>query len=158
MSLGEEVRGTAIRLASLHIDEPQALNAKSWLIVRDAGGDRESYAAGARWAEVACRLAPDEGRYLNTLGVAQYRMGEYEKALVTLARSDELNCGIPADVAFLAMSHHRLGHEDAASEALARLRVLMQDAGSAEDFDAKSLLREAEMLISGAESSTARDK
>jgi Flp pilus assembly protein TadD len=58
--------------------------------------------------------------FLNTLGVAQYRVGQYQTALDTLLRADKMNQGIPEDVAFLAMAHHRLGHKEQAQAALKR--------------------------------------
>ena len=51
---------------------------------------------------------------LNTLGVAQYRVGEYEEALNTLRQSDRLNGGIPEDLAFIAMSLHQLDEKEQA--------------------------------------------
>jgi hypothetical protein len=51
---------------------------------------------------------------LNTLGVAQCRMGRYEEALATLTKSEQLNRGRgdQADPAFLAMALHRLGRRE----------------------------------------------
>jgi hypothetical protein len=57
-------------------------------------------------------LAPKQAIYLNTLGVAQYRVGRYALAITTLDRSVAANRGQFAgfDHFFLAMAHHRLGH------------------------------------------------
>jgi hypothetical protein len=38
--------------------------------------------------EEACRLAPNNRNILNTLGVAQYRVGQYLQVVETLAQSD----------------------------------------------------------------------
>jgi Flp pilus assembly protein TadD len=43
------------------------------------------YRSALRYCEEACQLDPNHGESLNTLGVAYYRVGNYEKA-VTRAR------------------------------------------------------------------------
>jgi eukaryotic-like serine/threonine-protein kinase len=62
---------------------------------------------------------------LNTLGVAQYQAGRYSEAIDTLARSDTAQRGIPADVAFIALAHWRLGEHDKAQASFDRLRRIM---------------------------------
>ena len=59
--------------------------------------DDELLSEALRLAEAACRLEPKHGYYVNTLGVAQYRAGQYAEALATLTRSEPLNtaAGIP---------------------------------------------------------------
>ena len=118
--------------------------------VRDAGED--AYARALRWAESAVRLAPENGLYLNTLGVAQYRVGRYADALATLTKSEKLNAtkdgSQPADLAFLAMTQHQLGKKDEAKATLGRLREVMKTRW-AKDPEAVGFLREAEELIEG---------
>jgi tetratricopeptide (TPR) repeat protein len=68
----------------------------------------------------------------NTLGVAYYRLGNFEKALGTLQHADQLikpefQCSHPADLAFLAMNQHRLGHRADAQAYLKQLRERMKD-------------------------------
>ena len=108
------------------------------------------YRIALRKAQAACRLVREEnGAYLNTLGIAQYRTGAYEDALATLVRADKLNGGIPADVAFIAMTHHQLEHAEEARAALDRLRMLIQDPKYADRQEAQAFLGEAESLITG---------
>src|SRR5204863_6834113 len=91
----------------------------------------EEYRTALRQAEAACR-EPDNGYYLNTLGVAQFRVNETEQAVKTLTRSRELNAKRlggqphPADIAFLAIAQHQLGHADEAKMLLEQLRQLIQ--------------------------------
>jgi WD40 repeat protein/serine/threonine protein kinase len=148
-SLGEDLRAAAIRLARLHDDDPEVLNRKSWAVVVDPHRDAGAYAKALRWSEVAFAKRQGDGFFLNTLGLAQYRTGQYEKAVESLTRSDELNRGHPADVAFLAMAQQQLGHEDAAQADLARLRTLMTDPTWSTNAECAAFAKEAEAALSG---------
>jgi len=103
-------------------------------------------------AKFACRLAPNNGSYLNTLGIAHFRVGDHESALATLTRADQINSasadgGMPADVAFIAMSLHQLDRTGEAQEMLDRLRTLMKKHGT--NAEAQAFLNEAERVIAG---------
>ena len=105
-----------------------------------------------RQAREACRLEPENGLYLNTLGVALYRAGRYQTALETLTRSEKLNTAKfeapqPADLAFLAMAQHRLGKRDAARQMLERLRQVAKEPRWANDAETNAFLHEAEKLL-----------
>jgi hypothetical protein len=80
--------------------------------------------------------------------VAQYRTGQYEKAQATLKRSNELNGDRqPADLAFLAMTQHRLKQVEATLATLERLREVMRDPETAANEENRRFLREAESVI-----------
>jgi WD40 repeat protein/tetratricopeptide (TPR) repeat protein len=68
--------------------------------------------------------ARQKPNYLNTLGAALYRAGRYAEAIGRLEEGIRLRGGksLPADWAFLAMAHHRLGYRDEARRWLDRLR------------------------------------
>ncbi len=107
-----------------------------------------------RLAEAARWLAPENGSILNTLGVAQYRVGKYKDATVTLTQSGKINKagprGLqPADLVFLAMAHFQLGQKDKAAENLNKLRETMKRPQWARNAEARPFLREAEELIAG---------
>ena len=55
------------------------------------GGEISGYRKALRYSEQACQLEPKNGLSVNTLGVDYYRLGEYEKALATLLRPDQMN-------------------------------------------------------------------
>jgi hypothetical protein len=55
----------------------------------------------------------------------------------------------PANVAFTAMTLHRMGRAEEAKTALEQLRELCKDEQFAEDMDVQGLLAEAEGLIEG---------
>jgi tetratricopeptide (TPR) repeat protein len=69
-------------------------------------------------ARRAVELGPQQGIFLNTLGVAEYRAGMYDQAIETLTRSLAVSGGQNGafDLYFLAMAHHWLGqHAEARS-------------------------------------------
>jgi tetratricopeptide (TPR) repeat protein len=152
LSLSEGVRSRALDRARQGQEDPNALNNASWSVVQQANRSSAEYARALRQAEAACRIQPDNGSLLNTLGVAQYRNGKHDDALNTLTRSDEIGSrgtlgSQPADTAFLAMTHHQLGHIEESQNILARLRRLLQDDRWKNNPEAKAFLREAESLI-----------
>ncbi|MFH0981760.1 MAG: protein kinase [Planctomycetota bacterium] len=177
-SLSKPIREFAIDLVQRRGDDPGRLNGASRSVVSAADKDAQAYRQALRWAEAACKLVSDDGRFLTTLGVAQYRVGVYQDALATLTHSDEINRrastglisrvsdiwealkgdhhvtgGQPADIAFMAMSLHQLGRADEARAALERLRVIMRDPKHAENEESQGFLREAEALLLGAPTS-----
>ena len=84
--------------------------------------------------------------------MAYYRVGNYEKVLDVLSRSDKINAledtgSRPTDLAFLAMAHQQLGHAKDAEEQLQRLRQRMKDPRWAQDAQAQGFVREAEELL-----------
>jgi tetratricopeptide (TPR) repeat protein len=134
-------------------DGPDRWNNDAWMVVRSPRQTPEAYAAALKHAEAAVQAAPDNGYFINTLGVAQYRMGQYAEALETLTKSDKLNAtkngSIPADVAFLAMVRYRLGQKEEANAMLVRLSAYLRDPRHIRDREAYAFLREAEELIEG---------
>jgi WD40 repeat protein/serine/threonine protein kinase len=139
-------------LAEARRDEAMRFNSASWQIAASPDRPEEAYTRALRDGEAASQLIPEDGVILNTLGVAQYRAGRFARALETLMRSDALNSAsvgrsIPADLAFIAMAHHRLGHRAEAREALSRLRAAMKQSQWREDRESQGFVREAEALI-----------
>jgi uncharacterized protein HemY len=61
----------------------------------------------------AVEQAPEAGDCWSTLGVAQYRAGDWKAATAALGKSIQLRTGgDPSDWFFLAMAHGRLGEKD----------------------------------------------
>ncbi|HTU22086.1 MAG TPA: protein kinase [Gemmataceae bacterium] len=133
--------------------EAEQLNDAAWGVVKTRGAAKAGYAGALRRAEAAVCLAPKDGYILNTLGVAQYRVGRYADAVATLTKSEKLNVAkrglLPADLAFLAMAQHRLGKKNESKATLVRLRKVMQQPRWTQDAQAEGFLREAEELIEG---------
>jgi hypothetical protein len=140
----------------------KALNARdanntAWLccLAPDAGVD---YAWAVAQAERAVAQANDKwGRelFLNTLGGILYRAGNYQGALDRLSQrlAENGSKGFPQDWAFLAMAHHRLGHQAESRRWLDKLRaykppdVPRDSAGFWSDLEIALLSSEAEALI-----------
>jgi tetratricopeptide (TPR) repeat protein len=124
------------------------LNNAAWRVVRERRENPEAYTRAFQQAEAAVQAAPENGYYLNTLGVAQYRMGLYADALATLTKSEKLNAtqdgSHPADLAFLAMAQHQLGQNDEAQATLVRLREVMKNLRWFRDPEARRFLGETE--------------
>jgi WD40 repeat protein len=143
--LSKADRRFALQVARTHSEDPLQLNNAAWQIVRAAGGKKEAYAVALRYAEAAVRAAPGTGYYLTTLGVARYRVGDYENAIQSLTQSSPH----PTELAFLAMAQHQLDKKDEAKATLARLREIMNHPNWANYPDAQGFLREAETLRNG---------
>jgi tetratricopeptide (TPR) repeat protein len=142
----------AITVAQTYPEDPSALNELARELLKVPGGETSGYRKALRFSEEACQLEPKDGSMLNTLGVAYYRLGNYEKALATLLRSNEINTTqvkgpAPADLAFLAMTQQQLGHTKEAEAELQRLRERMNDPRLARDAEDQVFLREAEALL-----------
>jgi tetratricopeptide (TPR) repeat protein len=66
-------------------------------------------------ASKAVELEPGNGRYWNTLGIAQYRHGAWKEAVEALTKSVQLsNAAYSSDFFFLAMAHWQLGDKEKA--------------------------------------------
>jgi uncharacterized protein HemY len=156
-TISEEVRARALELADgrweAHVRHQAGkraweLNLANWAVVREPGLDPVAYRLALRRAEAACSDLPDDGQIVNTLGVAQYRVGLYREALATLTRSNTLNGGRESfDLAFLAMAQQRLGQVEQARRTLAQLRAAVKAPSGISDPEGAAFLREAEVLI-----------
>jgi WD40 repeat protein/tRNA A-37 threonylcarbamoyl transferase component Bud32 len=149
-TLSDSLRQAAMDLAGRGTEDPEQLNNTSWALVRQPGGEPADYKLARDRALRACELDLKNAMYLNTLGVAQYRLGEYENALQSLEEARHLNWDTlrlhhPGDLAFLAMASYNLKHKGKARHFFLRLRRTMKRRAWAEDE--KNVWREAEELL-----------
>jgi tetratricopeptide (TPR) repeat protein len=145
-------RQTALAVAGTHSDDPLAWNRRAWEAAWLPGREMSDYRKALRYSEAACRIEPKNRLYLTTLGVAYYRAGNYEKALDTLLRAEQINKTLIggahlADLAFLAMARQQLGRVTEAQAELQRLRERVKDPRWAKSHEAQVFLREAEALL-----------
>jgi tetratricopeptide (TPR) repeat protein len=172
-TLSDSLRKRALELASNlspaelnRYQNSTSLNDAAWFIVRHPHNSPAAYQHALVMAEEACKISKGSGDYclcLNTRGVAEYRVGAYEKALKTLLQSEPMNRDYlaqnqepnesdPADVAFLAMSYYKLGKKDDARKRLEHLRkcIEVHKRGLAYRWEeAQAFLHEAEEMIEG---------
>jgi WD40 repeat protein/serine/threonine protein kinase len=153
-SLGKEVRDAAINRASHIPDDPERLNSGSRQITARADASSSEYRVALRAAEEAVRLSPENFDFISTLGAALYRVKSYGDAIATLSRSNEHHSKAkdaggsqPADLAFLAMAHHALGHAADAQAFFRQLtELLKQDKWKLND-EARALFEETKRTL-----------
>jgi hypothetical protein len=118
-----------------------------WLVVREPLHATMTFRLAHCVMETICRWQPDNGAFLTGLALAQYRMGEYQSTLDTLARSEEFIPGSPMSLAFQAMARHHLGDQTESWGLLGRLQQVMLLPPWHNDAEAGGFLREAQALI-----------
>jgi tetratricopeptide (TPR) repeat protein len=151
-SVNDAVRQQALAWAAHFQEDGNRLNEASLAIVQQADAEAAEYRQALHWAEAAVRLRPDTVEYLNTLGMARYRLGQFQEALSTLTRvrdliqardraerkclpappsTDQAEQSMPLgtalgvlleNAAFLAMTQHQLGQHEHARKHLQELR------------------------------------
>jgi WD40 repeat protein len=158
-TLPDSVRKEALSQAERSAESPVELDHLSFSLVRVSTASAADYRLALKQAEIACYLLPLDGKFLpfegklqTTLGLAQYRVGDYQAALATLTRANAINSSqtdgaSPADLAFLAMAHFRLGQFDKARIILTQLREVVKRPQWAGNLDAQAFLHEAETLL-----------
>ncbi|CAN5288625.1 hypothetical protein BH10PLA2_BH10PLA2_23110 [soil metagenome] len=124
------------------------LNNAAWFAIRYPRIAPHNAERCLKMALEACRLSPMDGMVLNTLGVAQYRVGQSKEAIDTLSQSFALNrmgqLGIqPADVAFLCMAYAQQNQPVEAKEQFNQLKALSKLKHWREDSECPAFLQEA---------------
>jgi hypothetical protein len=147
------VRQKALELADRFLEEadPKHYHDAAWPLIRHPYANVFMCEFALAQLRVACDKAPAQQPYRIALGIAQYRLGRFQKerhaeALATLLQSDQ---GHPATLAFAAMAAHQLGHQEKSRAGLARMREVLREEQWAKNPDARSFLREAAELIEG---------
>ncbi|HUU19879.1 MAG TPA: protein kinase [Sedimentisphaerales bacterium] len=130
--LAEPVRKVALQIANSHLwEDAKKLSGQSWEVVSSPGDRIEAYRLALGKAEMANRLEPKHS-ILDILGVAQYRVGEYQDALTTLIHVEKMEADDhlehrPLSLAFMAMALYQLDRAEEAQATINRLRVLFED-------------------------------
>jgi tetratricopeptide (TPR) repeat protein len=105
------------RLAVRHAANAKPFNDAAWFLANCEDRAVADPAEAVGLARQAVNRDPDAGNYWNTLGVAYYRLGDYQAAVETLTRSMALRSGGDGyDWFFLAMAHWRLGQKEQARD------------------------------------------
>jgi WD40 repeat protein/tRNA A-37 threonylcarbamoyl transferase component Bud32 len=162
-TLGPAVRRLALQIAQSRKWEDREkleneLEREAWKVIVVPDRDVQAYRAVLEEAGKADALEPNDPPILTTLGAGQYRVGSYENALTTLTKVERILSDAgeepdPWNLAFKAMTLHKLGRLEEAKAALEQLRELAEDwqVGEATEVAQalQALLAEAEKLIAG---------
>jgi len=153
--LDSDVLRLAIQMAnSRKWEDADNLKRESFEVVSLPDNNIDAYKSALEKAQRANALEPNDPAILDTLGAAHYRLGSYEDAIKTLTNADKIRTDTdeesdPGNIAFKAMTLHKMGRVDEAKAALEQLRELCKDEQFAEDMEVQALLSEAEKLIAG---------
>jgi eukaryotic-like serine/threonine-protein kinase len=136
-------------MAKLH--EALKLNDQAWPLLTGPEAQRNP-ARALELSQKAIELDPGNGLILNTLGVAQYRNGQYAAAIATLEKSLAASNGESDafDLFFLAMCHAKLDKPAKAEDCFDRaMRWIEARKGLRSDWAAelKAFRAEAEGLL-----------
>jgi tetratricopeptide (TPR) repeat protein len=94
-----------------------ALNNWAWLLATCPETNMRNPPEAVKQARRSLELLPNKTETWNTLGVAYFRLGDWDEALSALYRSMELhNEGDSSDWFFLAMIHWRMGRKERARD------------------------------------------
>src|SRR5262249_61773200 len=101
--------GESLRLKP---DNAPAQNSLAWLLSACRDPKVLDPARAVELARKAVAQSPEAGDFWGTLGVACYRVGEWDAAVAALERAEALSLDENAAIRgfFLAMSHWRLRH------------------------------------------------
>jgi Flp pilus assembly protein TadD len=160
-NLTAEQRSEALQIAKDLDDSTGLLNDSAWFVVRYSKGSPKGYQRAFELATEAAKLAPKNGMIINTLGVAQYRLGRYQDALETLHKSDAINRNTPfgehpADVGYLCMAYAKLGRLEDAKEEYAAFKQLLKLKIWHDDLESAALGKEVASVMDSAKSTKQR--
>jgi tetratricopeptide (TPR) repeat protein len=146
--LAKADRERAVKLGG---KDPTALNNQAWQLVTGPVGQRDP-AKALELIKEAIEHQPGDVTFLNTLGVVQYRNGQYGEALATLQQSVAAGNGQydAFDLFFLAMCHHHLGHVAKAKDCFdqaVKWRRGKKDLPAKHAEELKAIQAEAEVLL-----------
>jgi serine/threonine protein kinase/Flp pilus assembly protein TadD len=119
------------------LQTPLSLNNAAWQLVVDANPDNRDPAWAVELAEIVIEQTPDNGSFMNTLGTAYYRTGNWKAAIEALKKAEELNQGqyFGQDAFFIGMASWQLGEREAARKwHTAAVRWMQRNAANNEEL------------------------
>jgi tetratricopeptide (TPR) repeat protein len=145
----------AIRVKKDYVDVHNCL---AWLLATCPDTKYRNPSLAVTHAKCAVKLAPDAGSFWNTLGVAQYRNGDWKTAVAALMKSIQLRKGGDStDFFFLAMAHWKLNEKDK-GRAWFEKAVAWMDKHNPNDEELKRFRAEATALLGLAKAAEAKNK
>jgi serine/threonine protein kinase len=123
-------------------------NALAWQLATWPDETRRDVKLARELAQAALKHRPKDEGIINTLGVAEYRCGDYTAAVKTLDESAQLNQGRnQIDHYFLAMAHAKLGQSAKAQEHWKAAQALVSRPGYVMSEDLRRFQAEAEKVL-----------
>ncbi len=115
--MAETISQSSMTIPSTSRSVALAFNGWAWLLATCPDVKLRNPQDAVTYAKRATALDPNEREIWNTLGVAYYRLGNWEEARSALYRSMELSDeGDAFDWFFLAMIHAKFGHKERAHD------------------------------------------
>jgi serine/threonine protein kinase/tetratricopeptide (TPR) repeat protein len=104
------------KAVEMGLSDANALNQFAWNLVAARDVEPALATLAVQAARQATKATPSDAIILNTLGVAQYRAGQWEDAIQSLVKAEELapDKTFAFNGFFLAMAHWQLDHKDEA--------------------------------------------
>jgi tetratricopeptide (TPR) repeat protein len=110
-----EGTGVLRKLFEAELISADACNYVAWELATDTNLRPRPPEIAVEFARKAVELAPEDGNFWSTLGVAQLRAGNWKESINALQKSNVLRKGGNSfDWFFLAMAHWHLGDKDEA--------------------------------------------
>jgi tetratricopeptide (TPR) repeat protein len=110
-----QAQGFFEQVAAKYPDEPLRVHALAWFLTDCPATQFRDTQRAVELAKKALQLVPLSGRYWGTLGIAQYRAGQWRDAMTSVKRSMELSSGGDSRHWFcLAMAHWQVGDKEEA--------------------------------------------
>jgi Flp pilus assembly protein TadD len=129
---------------------PSALNSASWRVAKSPTEDPADYRIALRRGQEAVTLLPatsgaaTRAGYINSVGMAQYRLGQYREALATIAQAAALRPNNPNDQVVSVLIRLKIGQLTSARADLDTLLALKTPTP-----DQRDLIAEAKALSEG---------
>ena len=142
----EAVRQEALALAESWPQDEWVLYRGIRAKLMKPGAEASSYRLALHQAEEACRLDAENRGFQFLLAMAQYRLGQYQQALDTVAHTKAGSQNYEY-LAILVMANYRLGNTEQAQEFMNGMRQTVQYTGWEGNEDEQALMREAEALL-----------
>jgi hypothetical protein len=146
--LAAQLRADAIHLVQARGElSPYFHYSESWRIAISSKRSVSEYRLALRRSQLACQLASWTSHYFNALGMAQYRLGEYRAALVSLAHAAQGPDLDAAGLAFTAMANYQIGKFPEARAGLQRFESVMARPNNVAAPMLQDLMHEVKALV-----------
>jgi hypothetical protein len=130
---------------------PEDTNALAWEIVADPGRSPDDHLLAYFGLGPAMQQNPQDAGSLNTMAMAEYRVGLYTDAQESAERSEasarDAKGPLPHNIAIIAMSQHQTGQTEAAVETMRKLEEVMKQPKWNADQAAIALSDEAKKVL-----------